>query len=257
MNYYKEKRKKYSKIFLQRATNIHNNKYDYSNVVYQTMHIKVEIICPKHGSFWQKPGQHLVGSGCRECGFEKLRNDPKRNIWLKQNSDEQKMSFGSFLERALLIHGDLYDYSRVVWNDLKNKIEIICAKHGSFWQVSRDHIYNGGCGCPDCYRYCILETAWLDYLNVPKELRQSKIIFSDDSYIIADAYNPETNTVYEFWGDYWHGNPEKYNLDDINKRTKCSFGTLHESTLDKIQKIEENNYNLIDIWEYDWLKNKN
>lgn len=41
--------------FINRANKIHNFKYDYSNVDWVNTKVKVEIICPIHGSFYQKP----------------------------------------------------------------------------------------------------------------------------------------------------------------------------------------------------------
>ena len=54
--------------FIERANDIHKNKYDYSNVEYITMHDKIDIICPTHGVFKQFPYDHLHGHGCPSCG---------------------------------------------------------------------------------------------------------------------------------------------------------------------------------------------
>lgn len=48
----------------------HKDKYDYSKVIYEGSHQKVEIICPEHGPFWQSPASHYQGAGCRECSSE-------------------------------------------------------------------------------------------------------------------------------------------------------------------------------------------
>lgn len=60
---------KYSttKEFADRATEIHDGKYSYKRVIYSHSHIKVEIVCPEHGSFWQMPYVHLRGAGCPAC----------------------------------------------------------------------------------------------------------------------------------------------------------------------------------------------
>ena len=55
-------------VFIQRAREIHKNKYDYSYVEYKNTDTKVKIICPEHGEFWQSPHHHLNGVGCPECG---------------------------------------------------------------------------------------------------------------------------------------------------------------------------------------------
>lgn len=61
--------------FVLRANNIHRNRYDYSRTVYLNIETKVEIICPDHGSFWQKPANHLSGAiGCKKCSSSALQN---------------------------------------------------------------------------------------------------------------------------------------------------------------------------------------
>lgn len=68
---YSERRKKIrisTDDFIQRAKKIHGDKYDYSNAVYNGAINYVNIICPEHGEFWQKPNDHLRGVGCFQCG---------------------------------------------------------------------------------------------------------------------------------------------------------------------------------------------
>lgn len=45
--------------------------YNYSKVNYKNAHTPVEIICKKHGSFWQTPNKHLDGKGCPKCFYSK------------------------------------------------------------------------------------------------------------------------------------------------------------------------------------------
>ena len=53
--------------FIKESKEIHGNKYDYSKVEYKGSFQKVCIICPKHGEFWQRPADHLIGIGCPMC----------------------------------------------------------------------------------------------------------------------------------------------------------------------------------------------
>ena len=46
--------------------------YDYSKVVYNGSKNPVEIICPQHGSFMQRPTDHLSGCGCWRCKMPHL-----------------------------------------------------------------------------------------------------------------------------------------------------------------------------------------
>jgi len=53
--------------FIERANEVHNNQYNYSNVVYKNAITKVSIICSDHGVFKQTPDKHLGGTGCPKC----------------------------------------------------------------------------------------------------------------------------------------------------------------------------------------------
>jgi hypothetical protein len=41
--------------------------YQYDSSTYVKPGIKMRMICPVHGEFWQKPELHLNGSGCKKC----------------------------------------------------------------------------------------------------------------------------------------------------------------------------------------------
>jgi hypothetical protein len=55
-------------IFLERAREVHGNRYDYSKVVYETTEKKVRIICQEHGEFLMRPRAHYADlRGCPDC----------------------------------------------------------------------------------------------------------------------------------------------------------------------------------------------
>jgi len=61
--------------FLEKATKVHGDRYDYSKCVYNNKKRVVEIICREHGKFMQSPLVHLRGSGCSKCnisGFDRM-----------------------------------------------------------------------------------------------------------------------------------------------------------------------------------------
>lgn len=65
--------KKDTSWFIETAKKIHNDKYDYSRVNYQTYHSKVIIVCPKHGEFNQTAGSHIHNkNGCPLCATERI-----------------------------------------------------------------------------------------------------------------------------------------------------------------------------------------
>ena len=55
---------------LNEFTEVHADKYDYSDVVYINSKTKVKITCSNHGSFWQRPADHKLGAGCPSCAKE-------------------------------------------------------------------------------------------------------------------------------------------------------------------------------------------
>ena len=100
---------------------------------------------------------------------------------------------------------------------------------------------------------------WLDFLSKLYNI-YIQHAHNDGEYVItttkyrSDGYCKENNTIYEFHGDYWHGNPKKFNPDDINEITKKTFKDLYDETLIRENKIKELGYNLVVIWENDWKK---
>lgn len=115
--------------FVERAREIHGDSYAYAKTVYgKARGPKVTITCLKHGDFQQLPVNHLAGSGCRKCGNLKT-------------SDH-------FIADAKAVHGELYDYSKVVYVRAFELVTIVCPVHGDFDQTPASHVY--GRGCPDC-----------------------------------------------------------------------------------------------------------
>lgn len=54
-----------------------------------------------------------------------------------------------FIDKANIIHNNIYDYSKVKYQSVDTKVEIICKKHGSFLQSPRNHLYKRN-GCNSC-----------------------------------------------------------------------------------------------------------
>jgi len=55
--------------FIEKARQIHGDKYDYSKVNYIDSDTNICIICPEHGEFWMEPSNHLMGQNCRKCSL--------------------------------------------------------------------------------------------------------------------------------------------------------------------------------------------
>lgn len=121
--------------FINRAKTVHGNKYDYSNVIYNGSKVKVEIICPIHGSFLQQPSMHIVGRGCPKCGKEKLKTN-------------REVATKTFIEKAQKIHNGYYSYKKSIYLSNREYVTITCPIHGDFSQIAQSHLI--GCGCAKC-----------------------------------------------------------------------------------------------------------
>src|SRR6266576_1777905 len=72
----------------------------------------------------------------------------------------------------------------------------------------------------------------------------------------VDSFDENTNTVYQYHGCFWHGCPKCYDEDNINTVSKLSFSDLYQRTVDRSNKIKNSGYNLIEMWECQWVKSK-
>ena len=120
--------------FIEKAKNVHKDKYSYDKVDYNKSIIKVVITCLEsgHGDFEQNPNSHLRGSGCPKC------------------SGNKKITTEEFIVKAKNIHKDKYSYDKVKYINLVKKVIITCleSEHGDFEQIPHNHLI--GHGCPKC-----------------------------------------------------------------------------------------------------------
>lgn len=70
----------------------------------------------------------------------------------------------------------------------------------------------------------------------------------------VDGYCEQTNTVYEFQGDYWHGNPAIYKEDDMIHGIPYSEKWKKDAL--KKKTFEELGYKVVTMWESDYYKFK-
>jgi hypothetical protein len=233
--------------FIKEAIEKHGDNYDYSNLEYVNCHTKINIMCKEHGEFKQTPSKHLSGQGCKKCATELI-------------SDKLKFTKQQFISKANIIHSYKYDYSQVIYNNSQSKVKIICKIHGIFEQTANKHLQGQGCSkCKCSQKTSKLAQQWIDYLSITKQDIQH--FYSENgefkipnSKYKADGYDENTNTIYEFHGDFWHGNPKLFNKDEMNKITKTTFGELYEKTLSKEKYCKSQGYNYKSIWESDWNK---
>ena len=218
--------------FIKKAIAKHGNRYDYSKVEYVNTFEPVCIVCPQHGEFWQRPNNHLNGSGCSKC--TKFRNRYTTEEWIN---------------KARLIHGDKYDYSKVKYLGAKTKVCIVCKEHGEF-SISPDmHFY--GQGCPFC-RYIKSSSAIRKSLN--NVIDDFKRVHGDKyDYSKVTYKNNKTKVciICPEHGEFWQ---TPVNHMDGKGCPYCAQSKL-ESNIKNF--LIENGIEFIEQKGFDWLRYKN
>jgi G:T-mismatch repair DNA endonuclease (very short patch repair protein) len=74
---------------------------------------------------------------------------------------------------------------------------------------------------------------------------------------ICDIYIPSLNLIIEYFGDYWHCNPNKYSEDYFNQKKNMSAKEIWCYDKMKIDLIINYGYNLEVIWETELKSNNN
>ena len=216
--------------FIKKSNLKHGNKYDYSLVKYINNITTVSIICNLHGIFNQVARNHLIGYGCKICAGN-----------LKSSTDD-------FSYKSNIIHNNRYDYSLVDYKNALTKVRIICRQHGEFIQTPNKHL--NGRGCQICgLKYGLMENDWLDVIGIEKKDRQVSI----GKYVV-DGVDKVNNIIYEFNGDFWHGNPNIFESNIVNSVIGKKFGELYRNTIIKEEYLKSMGYKIISIWESEYLK---
>jgi hypothetical protein len=153
-------------------------------------------------------------------------------------------------------HGKKYVLDKVSANRHRKsgKITMICPEHGEY-EVVYHNIVQFGTDCAQCmkgYNISKKETEWLDSFNNKNILRQKVLKLPNGKTIKPDGYDPISNTIYEFWGDIWHGNLTVLKETDRNPVNKQTYKDLNDQTNRKIQLITNQGYKLIQIWESEY-----
>jgi hypothetical protein len=211
--------------FLNRAKDVHGDRYDYSEVVVTRANDPVKVTCREHGPFYPTPQNHLnSGTGCPECGKESSR-------------EKRVLSITDFVARSEVIHGKKYDYSNVTYSKLHDFITICCPIHGDFHQVAYDHL--AGHGCSKC-----AETITGPHREIVELLERKGIRCESEVKVNGwqiDILCSDLNIGIEYNGLRWHSETFRGN------------SAYH---LTKTLSAEQAGVHLIHVWEDDWLYSK-
>ena len=218
-------------LFLKKANERHNHKYDYSKAKYIDKETPICIVCPIHGEFWQTPVNHLRTYGCQKCSLEK-------RVKIRTMTQDQ------FIEKARKIHGDKYDYSKVEYKGSQEKVRIICPIHGEFEQVANYHL--SGNGCPKCGR---IKANRNESLNIQEFIRRAREVHGNKyDYSKVEYVNNRTKVciICPIHGEFWqtpnsHLRGRGCPKCGIQERIKI-FKSNNEEFIEKARKIHGDKY---------------
>lgn len=211
--------------FINRCKKLFPN-YDYSKTIYKGTHNKVTVICLKHGPFTVSAASLLAKHGCDRC---------YRRLSTKE----------SFIEAAIKVHGNKYDYSKVNYKNNNTKVEIICPKHGSFWSTPGNHLSGKSCFKCQSSKGEKKIRELLTGMNIEFVEQKRFKDCRDKNPLPFDFYLPNYNMCIEYQGEQHyipvkHGNMSqkimKENLKKVQKRDKI-----------KRQYCKENSITLLEI----------
>ena len=180
------------------ARKTHGDKYDYSMVKYVKANTKICIICPKHGEFWQIPGDHIRGIGCSKCG------------------GTSALTKEEFIKKAHEVHSEKYDYYKVHYVNNRTKVCIKCPEHGEFWQTPKSHLK--GRGCQTC-NLSHLERSVMNYLDEHGITYDYQKRFKWLGLQSLDFYLPDYNVGIECQGGQHYEPADYFGGEDGFKQT--------------------------------------
>ncbi len=167
--------------FIEKAKQIHENKYFYLKTIYVKSKQDVKILCLLHGEFEQRPDHHLKGHGCKKCANDLTTKDADQ-----------------FIKDSIHIHGNVFDYSKTKYQNSRTKVIIICKIHGEFTQLAQSHLSGDGCmKCTNDTKRKSLDTF----------IKESKQIHGDDIYTYDKVkyvnWETEVELVCKKHGSFW------------------------------------------------------
>lgn len=162
--------------FLQRATEIHNGKFDYSKVEYITAKVKVKIICPIHGEFLQTPDKHLApkSKGCQNCwkDIKCINNNNRKGK--PSLHPKPRITNEILLQRCTDKYGDRFQYDFSNYQGMRIKtIKVTCPCHGEFLTSMASFLNKTtSTGCYKCGREQLKKKVTQSYDDVIQQFNE-------------------------------------------------------------------------------------
>ena len=98
-----------------------------------------------------------------------------------------------------------------------------------------------------------ISIAWLKWISDTQDVYIQHALNGGERVIPkvgkVDDFCKDTNTVYEFQGCFWHGCEKCFTENTINPFNQIEMGELKNRTKIKNQKIRDQGYNLVEVYE--------
>jgi hypothetical protein len=198
--------------FIEKVSKIHKGLYTYENTEYTTTKDKVIITCKVHGDFLQKANNHVSGQGCPKCA-----------------------DISGSTKEATEVHKDKYNYDKVVYENNKSLVTIVCPIHGDFKQRASAHI--SGQGCINCGQTSNFKrSSYIDKAKGRKCIFYTLRCFNEEEVFykigitmnkVSDRYNNNKRMPYSY---------------EILKEIYGDAGYIWDLELSEKKRLKQNNY---------------
>lgn len=138
----------------------------------------------------------------------------------------------SFIEKAIKVHGDKYDYSKVDYKNAKTSITIICKEHGEFEQKPYHHTQ--GSGCQECGRERSEKAKLKTNQEYIKDLKELYGDIYDYSKVNFTGHKSKVTVTCKKHGDFTK--PANYLFIQKQGCPTCSDEKIRSNTEEFIEK---------------------
>ena len=140
----------------------------------------------------------------------------------------KKLTTEEFIERAIQIHGDKYDYSKTNYINSSQKVDILCKECNKYFTIEANSHLQGH-GCPNHLTNKSQDE--INIVNYIKEIYKGEIqtnqrnILNENKEL--DIYLPEKQIAIEYNGIFWHNELNKHDNYHLNKTIECNKKGIH------------------------------
>lgn len=175
-----------TEYFINKAVEIHRDKYLYTNANYTGCYTKVRVICKKHGEFLISPASHWQGVGCSKCGDD-------------SNKSKTRKTSEQYSAEIAIIHNNNYYIKEGSYINIKTKIPHYCNIQKEWVNLRPGHVLEGK-GCRKCSdlkhsEYAKINSVGWTYSKWEEKGKNSKHFESFKVYIIK-CYSIDNNEVF-------------------------------------------------------------